>query len=103
MQRLFRFLMPQIRESRIAKLSQLRSHLRPRRKIRLAENPKHCYISEIPPREEGRFGRIVTNREAGSGGREWAQTMLSSAYDPAAWSCPLDAGVKLIEIIDRRR
>src|ERR1700742_2130300 len=64
----------------------------------LAENPKHCYISEIPPREEGRFGRIVTIREAGSGGRESGETIAADAYDQAAWSCPLDAGVKLIEI-----
>jgi hypothetical protein len=32
-----------------------------------------------------------------------AQTMHVDAYGQAVWSCPLDAGVKLIEMIDRRR
>src|SRR5581483_2069537 len=49
----------------------------------LAENQKHCYISEILPREEGRFGRIVTNREAGSGGRGGAQTMRIRRVRPS--------------------
>jgi hypothetical protein len=31
------------------------------------------------------------------------QDVRRVAYGQAVWSCPLDAGVKLIEMIDRRR
>src|SRR5262249_57244932 len=31
------------------------------------------------------------------------KTCGAAAYGQAVWSCPLDAGVKLIEVIDKRR
>jgi len=31
------------------------------------------------------------------------EMMRAKAYGQAVWSCPLDAGVKSIEMIDRRR
>jgi hypothetical protein len=57
-------------------------------------------LPRIPPREEGRIA-IVTNVEAGSGGRETSQHSFSDADErcfadgQAAWSWRPKAGAKL--------
>ena len=56
-------------------------------------------LSRIPPHEEGRIA-IVTNVEAGSGGRETSQRIFRAderglADGQAVWSWHPDAGVKL--------
>ena len=57
----------------------------------------------VPRPLPGRIA-IVTTRGAGCGGRaRCGRRMHCSAYGQAVWSCPLDAGVKLIEMIGQRR
>ena len=62
-------------------------------------------LARIPPREEGRFA-IVTNVEAGSGGRETSQRGFTPTNDvfadgQAAWSWRPKAGVKSAKMLTR--
>jgi hypothetical protein len=47
----------------------------------------------IPPREEGRFSRSSRYVRQGAVDALACETIANGAYDQAAWSCPLDAGV----------
>src|ERR1700742_4124757 len=75
----------------------------------ISDKNKYLYVNRnmwpnraILPRHED-VRPIVTERGVGCDGRGGAQTMCIAAYGQAVWSCPLDAGVKLIEMINRRR
>src|SRR5215472_7415610 len=74
-----------------------------RKNISVSENQK---LWSKPPRPVLSGGRvaIVTNVERGMRWtRSCRKTCGAVAYGQAVWSCPLDAGVKLIEMNDERR
>jgi hypothetical protein len=56
----------------------------------------------IPPHPEGRYGQIVTKREAGCDGREGCVRRTQAVADgESVWSWPPDAGVKPCEDVSQ--
>ncbi|MGJ4926401.1 hypothetical protein ACQR1K_04595 [Bradyrhizobium sp. HKCCYLRH3095] len=69
--------------------------------------PNHAYFHVVPSRSEGRFA-VVTNVEAGCGGREFAAAGVMLADERQAcgredaWSWRPEAGVKLATMLTHR-